>query len=189
MTVVVSLAIGSIRLGGNRLRRESQQLVQMIQAAYFQSLKQAKVFRIQILDGGQKIQVLRYVLPEPAPSKEDEEAYREWEKRQEEKQKALRDLSRDERRALTQVDRGDFELVRERELPEGVRVSKFLHRNPGAADSFLIYPTGEMQAVLIILEDEDGDSFSLKTNAITGRVEATKGLISEEEWNQKPKTE
>lgn len=187
MVVVLAFALGGIQIFGNRTRSDAQRLVQIIQAAYFQSLKQGKVFRIQFSEDGQSLKVERFKLPEPPPSEDDVEAYREWEKRQEEKKKYLRDLSSEERRNLSLLDRGDFELIKEHRFSSGVHVSKVLHRTENLErKNILVYPTGEIESVLVLLESQNGDAFSLTTNPITGRVEAQKGIIPEEEWKKAP---
>ncbi|MGA0163781.1 MAG: pilus assembly FimT family protein [Bdellovibrionota bacterium] len=189
IAIIAGFTVGAMNFGGHRMRSQAQRLVGDIQAAHFQSLKQSKVFRLSISEEGSGWKIERFQIPPPPPSEEDVEAYREWKEAEEEKQRALDQLSLDERQQLNSLDRGSFELFKEYQLPDGIKVSRILHRQPtNQSRSLLFYPTGEMQAALLVLENDAQDFFSIQTNSVTGQIRSQKGLISEEEWKDGSKT-
>jgi len=190
MAVVFGAVVSNFQFGSARIRSVSRDLTRDIHATHFQALKQGKIFRLQFSEDAAGYVIEYFQLEPPPPPPEEEEAYRRWEEAREAKQRALGELSREERRNLRAIDRGEFIPRRERALQEPVRLVDFkkwtpegvLERDKIPAPGILFYPTGEVESVLLILEDDGGRSYSLITDPITGRVRTFSRRITEEEW-------
>jgi len=165
-------------------------MTQQIFATYSQAQKQGKVFRLSFSPELDSYFIERFELPQPPPSEDDEEAFKKWKKKQEAKEKAEEAMSPEELRARTSLDLGEFIRVKENKLPEGFKLKQLLKWNeegvpePKQAQiqSLLFYPTGEMDAGLIIIEDEAGRALSLTTDPLSGRVKVHSGVLTQEEW-------
>lgn len=191
IAIVLGVSFANFRSTNSRLRSAAQQLTKDIQAVYFQSVKKSKVYRISFEANSPRYVITRYLPPqEPPDQEEDPEAYREWEEIQEEKERALAELSVEERRALTRLDRGDFELIREKRLPEFLRIESI--QKLGEEESSLdlvFYPTGEMDAAKITIGSDSDDKFTLMTLPLTGKVRSISREITEEEWLEELESE
>lgn len=188
IALAMGLAIGGFRLGATRVKESANQLTHDIQATYFNSVKKGKVYRIRF-EIGSPFYFIEYLeLPSLLPpDTEDDEKLKAWEKEQEEKNRELEALSPEERRALTQLDSGDFVLVKKREMKDPVRLLKFSKVNEESEDtekqvSLFAYPSGEIDFLRIEIGDDGGNSFSLVTQALTGRVKAVSGELTEDQW-------
>ncbi|TVQ80408.1 MAG: hypothetical protein EA369_02680 [Bradymonadales bacterium] len=189
IAIVVGVSVQGFRSASGPLRRGSQNLIRDIQGAYHQALRQGEVFRMEFFPEDSLYQISKFELPSPPPSREDSEAFREWEDAERERMDRLRALGRDERRSVSAIDRASFILVEQRALPRQIQLAEF-HRereNPLEADSayILFYPTGELDSVLMIFEDLQGRKMSLFTEALTGRVRTFARALSLEEWAEK----
>lgn len=183
IALATGVALYSFQIGFSHIRSNAHDLLKDIQAAYMNAQREGEIWRLSFDLSDESIQSYRiesFQLPPQQPSPEDEEAYEAWEEYQSE----LDQLGRDERREITRVERGSFELVREGYLEGSVRVGHFeRRREPTENDwSLLFYPTGEMDQALIVLEDGRGRYQSLITNPITGRVLSLHRDVSEEDW-------
>jgi len=165
-------------------------ITQQVFATYAQAQKQGKVFRLSFSAELNSYFIERFELPKPPPSEDNEEAFKKWQEKQKEKEKAEEAMSPEELRDRTSLDLGEFIRVKENKLPEGFKLKQLLKWNeegvpePKEAQiqSLLFYPTGEMDAGLIIIEDDAGRALSLTTDPLSGRVKAHSGVLTQEEW-------
>lgn len=190
MALAMGLAIGGFRLGATRVKESANQLTRDIQATYFNAVKKGKIYRMRF-EIGSPFYFIEYLelsslLP---PSEEDEEAFKAWTEREEEKQRELESLSPQERRELTRLDRGEFVLVKKREMNDPVYLLLFSKLNePEQSDSskgelfIFFYPAGELDFARLEIGDDGGNSFSLVTQPLTGRVKAVRGRLEEDQW-------
>lgn len=191
-----AIAAGSFRVTGDRLREQAAKLTKDLQAVYFQAVQKSQVYRVAFEPGSARYQIQVLDLENTPPPEDDDEAFRAWEDQQEQRERELQELSPEERRALTRVDRAEFRALRDRELEEPVIIAEM--KKAGSSPSgtvvesdlgpeqyyILFYPTGETEFVLLVLEGSAGERFSLVTNPLTGRVKAVSGSLEEEQWLQ-----
>lgn len=191
IAIIMGTVIFSFTGFGTNIRRVGSELAKDLQATYFLSLRKSLVLRVSFVENaeGDYYIVERFDLPAPPPPEEDLEAFREWEKAQEEKRKAQSELSREELRNLSILESGEFTLVKKKSLG-GLKLEKLLRAGAqeGEIKSIYFYPTGDMDDALIILKDEDNSEFSIVTEAFSGKIRTFARALTEEEW-KKPELE
>lgn len=172
------------------LKAEAKQLTKDIQTVYIRTIRSGEIHRINFLEDKMTYVIEAFELPPPPPTPEEEEAYEKWQEEQREKNKELQSLSRDERRARTQIDQGKFVEVERRTLEDPVQLSDFYvggaEESEDSEERFLMfYPSGEMSHALIHLDGGDGRFYSLATNSLSGRVTVLAGRLSKANWQKK----
>jgi prepilin-type N-terminal cleavage/methylation domain-containing protein len=189
---LIAVIMGTVVFGftgvGSSARTIGSALVKDIQGTYFQSIRKAQILRISFAKSpdGELYVIEAYEAPQAPPPKEDEEAYSAWEKRQEEKEKQLGKLTRDQLKARTLLDEGEFKEIKRKELG-GMRLHRFLKPNssPGEIQAISFLPTGEIDDSLIVLVSESNDYFSIVTESMGGQVRSFTREVTEEEWKNR----
>lgn len=188
IAIATGVAVQGFRASSGPARRLSQGLIRDIQGAYHQSLRRGEIFRMDFYPQEHRYQLLRFEFPPPPPSEDDIEAYREWEEENRERQDKLRELTPSERSQLTALDLADYVLVEEREYSDNLEIVTFEKENSNLLEpdnrSILFYPTGELESVLIVIEDAGGRQMSLFTEPYTGRVQTFNRGLSADEWKE-----
>lgn len=187
MAAIVLVVMGGLQIPSGRLPAAVSILRKDFQALYFQALHQGDVIRIQFDLEAQTYRVEKFFPPQPEPPREDREAHREWQDLQDEKRREFSRMGIQERRALTLVQRGFFEEILTRQIPEGIELVEF-HRadqeQRESNDSFeiIIYPTGEFASSLLVFKNEANDYISFVAEGLQGRARSFNGRITREEW-------
>jgi len=190
MAVILLMALGfGIALTGfsgskARLKRAAQMVTQDFQTLYVKAIQDATIYRVSFPEDNKEVYIIeRYEAPMKKPNADDREAMNKWE----EHQRAIDDLSLDERKKRTLLERGQFVSVKVRELPSGVSLERVFtprFEEGERAKSMVFLPAGEVDQALLVLQA--GDLYhSLETNPLTGRVLLTKSEISEQDWKKR----
>lgn len=190
VSILIAALAASISFSSSRVKEASRDLTKDIQSTYFHALRKAKVFRINFLEDSFTYTIEFFEFEEPEPEDRDSEAYRKWEESQREKEEALAELSVEERRAQTEIQLGKFVLMKKKQLKEPVQIRSIFKTTPDGVveadkeqpQSLMIYPTGEMDSMMIVIEDDAGVVYSLVTNPLNGKVKAFSRALTEEEW-------
>lgn len=193
MAVVFATVASSLGIGRTKAREAANRLSKDIQTAYFQAVRKGKVYRL-VFEINSPVYRVEYLQLEQKLPPENEEELRVWEEEQEERQRELEALSPQERREQLRLDRAEFVPVKERELTYPVVLKEFQNvgRSPeseqalvveeGQEVSLFVYPNGDMDFAYLYIEADPGDSFSLITHPLTGRVKSASGKLSQQEW-------
>ncbi len=188
---LIAVIMGAVVFGftgfGSGLRSEGGALVKDLQGAYYTSIRKGHILRLSFAEDkdGDFYVIEKFELPAPPPSPDDEEAFKAWEEAQEEKDKNLRKLSREELAARTLLDEGEFKLVKKKRLGS-LKLHQFFKANAeeGAIKAVVFYPTGEVDDALIVLTNDSNDYFSIVTDPMTGQIKSFANLVTEEEWKK-----
>lgn len=187
LALVVLVVVGGMRIPSSRLASSISVLRKDFQALYFEALNKGEIIRLSYDLDTQSYKAERFLPPQAPPPEEDREAYREWEEQQEAKKRELEELGYEEQRSITLVQRGFFEEVLTRQLPEGIELENYYQANQETREAdtpieFLIYPTGEFPSSLWIFKSDGGEYISFVADGLSGHARTYTGRITQEEW-------
>lgn len=192
MAIIFALAINFFPSRSIRLKNSAYQLSQDIQSTYFITIKSGKIHRMSFWNDQTTYFIEKFELPPEKPilPKEGEtDGYRKALERWEQYQKKIQSFSPQEQTALSRLQRGTFKELSKKELSFPIQIKSFFLaqkiENKDVLGRILFYPSGEVDAALLVLQDGAGRFFSLTLDALSGRVTTTNGEMTEEEWRKR----
>jgi type II secretory pathway pseudopilin PulG len=198
MTAVISMAIGYLSSSSRALKKSAFMMSRDIQSIYQKATKDAEFQRLLLNEDRHSYQLQKFEPPQPKPLEDDSDPnnrkkIEEWETAQ----KEFENTNKLERSELTRLQRGGFKTFKTQTLPGEIHVKTFLtargidkeKRDDKEPAFIMFFPSGETDQTLITLDDGNEHFFSLTINPLSGRVSATQGEITEQEWKKSIKGE
>lgn len=193
MTAIIGVAVGYLSSSTRNLKKAAYALSRDIQSIYGKTTKESQFQRLLINDDRKSYQLQVFVPPEPKPLEDENDPDRRkkieaWE----EAQREFENMNALERSELTRLQRGSFKTFKNQTLPGDIQIKTFLtargidrqKKDEKEPIFMMFFPSGEADQTLIVLDDGKNHFFSLTVNPLSGRVTASQGEITEEDWKK-----
>lgn len=167
-----------------RLSDAAYRVTQDIQSLVNESIRQGKIHRLSINTERDGYILEAFELPPPPPKPDDREGQEKYEELQ---RKIEESWKGKEKATLTRLDRGFFRELKKRDLGFRVKFKTFINSQNSQENApweIFFYPSGEVDQVLMIIEDSTERKISLVVNPLSGVVKTVLGELNVAEWKK-----